>query len=334
MGLTPEEWKALPGIEKNRLRAIKNQRRREEKAAREHDAKERAALTMSERPLPSWQTLPLRTFFSKNLEPLEMNDAYLGAACFITLTGPSIKEHDLSLLKQRGLFTIGVNNSPALVKPDFWTYVDRSYRFHDAIWRDPTITKCIPVQHLEKWQLKRWDEGEGKPVPWAKPNGDAVKPRDCPGVISHRRNAYFCDRNWLSEPSLNWGNSEKSHKANGWPHKLDTMFLAINSAYALGFRRVFLLGCDFTMRPTEPYGIDEGKEAGAVTACNLGYHKMDLMFQALQKSLFTTAGFHVYNCAEVSGLTAFPFCPYDEALDAATEGMPSDPLKTRGWYQL
>lgn len=334
MGLTPEQWKALPKVEKNRLRAEKHLRRAEERAAREAERAKAGIPDDSHAVLPKWQELPPRTFFSKNLDPLELNDTYLGAACFITLTGPSILEHDLDALKRRGIYTIGVNNSPAIIKPNFWTYVDRSYRFHDAIWRDPAITKSVPVQHLVKWQLKRWDEEAKAPVPWAKPDGDAVRPRDCPGVITHRRNAWFSDKDWLSEPSLNWGNSDKSSKKNGWPHKLDTMFLAINSAYALGFRRVFLLGCDFTMSPTRPYAIDEGKEPTAVNNCNMGYHKMDLMFQALQSCLFTTAGFHVYNCAEVSGLTAFPFIPYDEALDAATEGMPSEPLKTRGWYKL
>lgn len=324
--LTHEEWRRLSPEERAALRAAKHARRAEE-AARDAEAQ------MINGPRVPWQSLQRGTFWDRTLtHEINLSGLYSGA-CFITLTGPSINTLDLEPLKRSGAMLLGVNNSIGTIKPHIWTYVDRAYRFHDAIWRDPTVTKIVPAQHLVKWQLKEWDAVEEKPVLWSKENGEPVRPYDCPGVIACRRNAWFEPETWLSEPSLNWGNSLKSHEKNGWPHKLDTMFMVINLAYALGFRLAFLLGCDFTMDKAKPYSTDEVKDPGAVQACNEGYHKMDLMFQELDPCL-QKAGYHVFNCQEVSGLTAFRYLPYNEAVDMALGGMPAEPLNCKGWYNL
>jgi len=158
-------------------------------------------------------------------------------------------------------------------------------------------------------------------------------PRDMPGVIGHVRNTTFEPSRWLDEPSINRGNSKKSSERNGHPHCINTMFTAVKSAYALGFRVAYLLGCDFAMSENRPYAFPQAKNAGGVGGNNFSYQKMNIMF-GLLKPHFDAAGFHVFNCNPDSNLTAFGHVPYHEAIESATQHIPQDPLDTEGWYEI
>jgi hypothetical protein len=110
------------------------------------------------------------------------------------------------------------------------------------------------------------------------------------------------------------------------------MFAVLKLAYALGFRACYLLGCDFNMSPGQPYAFAQGKGEGECGSNNNSYRTMNVMLAELAPR-FAEAGFTVMNCNPKSGLTVFPFCSYESAIEAATGHIPQDPLDTADWYK-
>ena len=275
---------------------------------------------------------PLATpFQTRDGKPLHLRDVYHGSPLFIVLSGPSLASLDLSLLNRRGVVTFGVNNSPSLFRPNFWTFVDKPMKFHDAIWRDPFTTKFVPTRHFRK-PLREKVGGEFRLLHYDPPNHSFPVPcSDMPGVVGYERNADFVATRWLSEPSINWGNSLRSSGRNRNHRCLNTMFAVLKIAYWLGFRIVYLLGCDFRMAADRPYAFAQGGDDGKAASNNNGYAVMQMMFEEL-KPHFDAAGFHVFNCTPGSGLTVFPHVAYERAVASATRGVPQDPLDTAGWY--
>ena len=108
------------------------------------------------------------------------------------------------------------------------------------------------------------------------------------------------------------------------------MLVAIRILYELGFSKVFLLGCDFTMDAgKENYAFKQDRAGGAIRNNNNTYRMLNERFDALQPVLLN-AGMDVFNCFEGSGLKSFPFCSYEEALKAAVVVPESD--RTHGLY--
>jgi hypothetical protein len=271
------------------------------------------------------QGTPFRTIHG---EPLHLENLYLGASCFIVLSGPSLRELDLSLLRRRGVFTFAVNNAATVVRPDAWTFVDPPEKFHNSIWADPAVLKFVNATRLD-WKLREKVGGQLRPLRLN--SGREAAARDMPGVVSTVRNAYFNPPRWLQEPSINWGNSKRSARKNGFPRDLNVMLAALKIVYALGFRAVYLLGCDFRMDSARPYAFDEEKHAGAINCNNSKYRTITEML-GLLKPHFDAAGYRVFNANPRSGLTVFPFTTYSEAIEAATGHVPQEPLDTIGWY--
>jgi hypothetical protein len=311
--------------ERRRLRAEGIARRAADRAAR---AAARAADQAESLPLPP--AVEETPFVDIHGRPVRIDGLFRGAPLFIVLSGPSVCELDLSQLAQRGIVTAGVNNSPSIWRPNIWTYVDRANKFHDAIWRDPAVLKSVPKQHFEK-RLRRKVGDHFEEL--RTPDGTPLKVRDMPGVIGHSRNASFDPDTWLHEPSINWGNSKKSAHRNGRPRNLNVMFAVLKTAFAMGFRIAFLLGCDFHMVDDRPYAFNQGKIFGGTTSNNNSYHAMNTMFGMLRPK-FDAAGFQVFNCNPDSGLRVFDYLPFSEAIKYATAAVPQDPLDCANWYDI
>lgn len=299
------------------------------KELEEYERKNAAVLGLATAPPDDPNATPFKT---RDGRPLHLRDLFIGAPIFIVLSGPSLAALDLSKLGRRGVTTFGVNNSPAMFRPNFWTFVDKPLKFHDAIWRDPFVVKFAPFRHLRK-QIRKKTCGGFETIHCQRPDGcqEVVQCGNMPGVVGYERNADFHANRWLHEPTINWGNSLKSSGRNRNHRCLNTMFAVLKITYWLGFRVVYLLGCDFRMSADQPYAFTQGGDAAKATSNNNGYAVMQSMFAEL-KPHFDAAGFHVFNCTPGSGLTVFPHVPYHEAIASATKHVPQDPLDTAGWY--
>lgn len=269
-------------------------------------------------------------FLSPDGHPIHLSHIGAGGPAFVILSGPSLNSLDLSQLSRRGVWSIAVNNAATLVRPNAWTYVDPPEKFHDGIWKDPSVLKFVNRRHLT-WKLRtRAPDGELVPLMDGK---TLLRPKDMPGVVAINRSAEFNPSRWLAEPVINWGHGGKAWRRNPrqYPKVLNVMLCVLKIVYALGFRQAYLLGCDFSMSDAQPYAFAENKQHGAISGNNGMYPKLVSMLSLL-KPHFDAAGFRVFNCNPKSYLTVFPHVPYKDAIEAATAHVPQGVLDARGWY--
>jgi hypothetical protein len=252
-----------------------------------------------------------------------LQDLYLGGQVFLVLSGPSLNDLDLSLLGRRGIVTMGVNNVSAHVRTTLWTAGDKVTKFHDAIFGDPGIIKFVPQPRLGTPIRTRTEDGRLV--------DSTLTPQDFAGVFGLRRNNTFNPKTWLWEDTVNWGNGKKEAARNGFPHVNNTMVQALRLCHYLGFRTVYLLGCDFTMAPRFRYAFSERRSQGAVDGNNRSYGGLARLFELLRPE-FDEAGYTVVNCNENSNLTVFDYLPFDAAVAAACTGIEQEP-DTVGWYE-
>jgi hypothetical protein len=278
-------------------------------------------------------TLPPSPFTDTQGRPLYLEGLCRDAAVFLVLAGPSLKTLDLSKLNQRGIVTFGVNQTPSMVRCNFWISVDQERKFHEGIWRDPQTIKFVPIHpknHLGHPLQHKNPDGTFELI--KRPDGTKAEIRDFPGVVGYRRSPCFNPETWLSEPLINWGNNKRSAKLNGHPQILNVMFASVKACYVLGFRTVYLLGCDFYMDVNQPYAFGQAKSQGGVNGNNESYRKLNQMFGLLKPS-FDAAGFRVFNCNPQSGFTVFPHKSYEDAILDARERMPPEPWDVSRWYE-
>lgn len=316
--LTDAEWQSLPAGEKRRLRELKHAHRRMQNATGQSQPGSQQKLDPTKTP---FQTIDGR--------PLHLDQLGGLGSCFIVLSGPSAKQHDLTLLHRRGAFTIAVNNAATLIRPNAWHFVDPPEKFHNAIWLDPAVMKFVPSKYL-RWKI-RTRAKDGKLEYMRLNSGQHATPADMPGVIQAIRNAFLSPSAWLSEPSINWGNSKRSARKNHFPRDLNVMVASLKLAFALGFRVAYLVGCDFSMSDGQPYAFAEDKHSAGVAGNNRKYEVISAIL-GLLKPHFDANGYRVFNLNANSGLRVFPFVSYQEAIEAATGHVPQDPLDTFGWY--
>ncbi len=255
-------------------------------------------------------------------------DLYLGAGVFLILGGPSTRKLPLQDLDRPGVVLASFNNNPAVLpgtlRPHVWLHTDPAPKFHWGLWADPRVLKLVPVREWHR-ELRRRD-AQGNLVPAGR------TPRGMPAVLGYHRNTTFNPDTWLYEPSVNRGNDQKSAARNGWPHVINTLFAALRLLFYLGFSRVYLVGCDWQMRPEEPYGFAEQKSPGAVRANNEAFRKMEPMLEALRPRL-EAAGCRIWNVTPGSHLEVFPKRSFADALEEETSGCPQSIQDTQGWYE-
>ncbi|MCE9531543.1 MAG: hypothetical protein K8T89_10545 [Planctomycetes bacterium] len=262
--------------------------------------------------------------FSRDAHNVFLGDMYRGNAAFLICGGPSLRDHDLSLLQQRGILSLAVNNAAAVVRPTLWTSVDDPGNFTDSIWRDPGILKFVPLCHMEK--TFRIRDAAGKLVP----STDRVG--DMPAVFGFRRNENFVPDQWLYEDTFNWGNHSELVDSAGNKGSRSVFYVALRLLFYLGVRKVFLIGCDFRMADGKRnYAFDQDRSRSAVSNNNETFHILNVRLEQL-KPHFDKAGFKVFNCTPESGLKVFPALRYEDALAQSCRVIP--PIKTEGMYEF
>lgn len=260
---------------------------------------------------------PPPLLFTQDHHPLWLGDMYRGRSAFLIAGGPSFSKIDHTKLHSPGLLTMGLNNSAKTFRPNLWVSVDSPDHFIRSIWLDPTIQKFVPICHASKFifDSDAWQFMD-------------IRVGDCPNVVYYKRNEHFQAKQFLWEDCINWGN----HKKHGGGRSV--MLAAIRILFILGIRQVYLLGVDFTMDQTQKYHFDQDRTSSSITGNNSAYEQLNSRFTEL-RPLFEEQNFHIYNCNPASGLKAFDFVTFEDAIrevraefgdiDVATE-------RTKGLY--
>lgn len=254
-------------------------------------------------------------FLNDKGNPIDLRNIYPNQACFLIASGPSLNSMNLDPLRNPGIMTMGVNNSPKTFRPNLWTCVDNPARFLESIWRDPTIMKFCGTGKAKQriWDYNRWAEA-GCPA-----NNDyysKTRVRECPNVIYMKRNTQFNPMHFFTEPSINWGN----HKNQGGGRSV--MVAALKILYVLGFRRIYLLGVDFKMTQEYRYHFNEHRHNGAIHTNNSTYRKMISYYTQLSPFM-KYYKFQVFNCTPQSGLTLFPYIDMQMAVENELKNFPN-----------
>lgn len=232
--------------------------------------------------------------FSGDGKPVDLENLFRGRSCFLICGGSSFGRLDHSKLREPGILTMGVNNSPKTFRPNLWTCCDAPDHYIRSIWLDPTILKLAPMEfcHSHVFDSDRWNYLD-------------ITLADCPNVFCYRSRSGFDPAKFLTGDSCFGGNDDRN--GNG----RSVMLPAIRLLYYLGVRRVFLLGCDFRMTNNHAYHLGQPGASDSTQRHN-NYNILRERFRLL-RPVFEAAGLRIYNCNLKSKLDAFETISFDHA---------------------
>ena len=282
--------------------------------------------------------------FDRQREPTTaLRDILAGRPTFLVAGGPSTKVLDLSRIAGRGVFTMAINNMAGHFHASAFVCSDPPSKFHDGIWRDPSIMKFVPLPKLTDKPRRgglreKREDGTFHHIRHPDDENKAFCVQHCPNVWGFERRTWWAyDDSFFTEPSASWGNGKDGQTRTGNPTTFNTMLLALRLLYYMGSRRIFLLGVDFSMPPGQCYAFDQIKPGAKSDATDCNAHQYQVVNYGLTSmvnaGVFQRAGLEIYNCNRESGLRAFPYVPYEAAVADALKGFPKEPFSLSGWYE-
>jgi hypothetical protein len=286
---------------------------------------------------------PVNLLLNDKGQPVNLAGIYRGAGGFLVLGGPSAKSLNLELLSRRGVILFSSNNSSAVlpphIRPQVTVQSDKPRKFGDWLFLDGGSLSLSP--HT-MWSKRDKAEVRRKLGP-GQFEGRGILVNECPNTLGFARNHDFNPETYLWEQTVNNGNDEqhalgmkrgrKIREPNGFPHCINTMFCALRIPFYMGVRRLYLIGCDFTMTPGAAYSFAQDKHDGGCKSNNETYAKMIFMFEALLPK-FKAAGYEVFNCNPESQCYVFPFVKFEDAIERETGDIPQGVLGDYAgeWY--
>lgn len=252
----------------------------------------------------------MELIYNEKQHPVNLQGIYKGASCFYIGAGPSLNQIEnptlVQLSQTRGITTFAVNNIAARnVRPNIWCCIDSPKSFHRNIWDDPSILKFTKTEN--------WDHGY---------NGGMVN--NAPNLFWFRINGDFNTETFFKESTISCGRYSHHTDNLGISGGRSVMLVAIRLMHYLGFKRVYLLGCDFNMQPEQPYAFEQTKWPGGVKTNNQMYSITEARLKSLIPQM-DRDGFQVYNCTPNSKLSIFPEMKLEQAVKLATCSMIKEP---------
>ncbi len=295
---------------------------------------DRARKKATKCPLGKWKSryikphkgeMPL--FYNVEGTGLFLKNQYKDASIFFLGCGPSLLDYNLASLSQRGLITFGVNGVAAKIfRPNLWTCVDTPFSFHESIWLDPAITKFVSGGFSgHKFITENRKQSE-------------LVVSQCPNIILYDKNDYFEVDKFFTEQTISWGCAENVVDSLGIKSGRSVMLVSFKIMAYLGFKRIYLLGCDFNMQydpekkgKGKTYAFNQYKNKKACSTNNYGFGRISKRLEALIPGL-KQQKIKVYNCYEKSNLKIFPYKSFDDCKKQALKDFPAK-ISTKGLYQ-
>ena len=166
---------------------------------------------------------------------LPLEDTYSGptrTGCWIIGGGPALSALPIERIAASPLPKFSINLAGhGLLRPTFWTAYDPTGRFQRSTYLDPSITKFVP-------------RGRAMDVV----PGTTGKVCDSPNTLFFDRDQTVGFHNFLYRPVPCVASNSASTRV-GVTDWQDTLIQAIHIAYSLGFRTLYLAGCDMHIAP-------------------------------------------------------------------------------------
>lgn len=259
-----------------------------------------------------------------------LKDLLAGASAFLVCGGPSASRLPLESLVQRGIWSLAVNNMGGhpRFRPSAFVCADPPKKFSSSIWMDPGIMKFVPTIKLKGSRANLRIKRNGE---FGKLERRTYK---CPNVWGFQRHSWMSpDHRFFTSDGACWGNHKAGSGKTGQPRTVCTMLLGIRLLKYLGAKRTYLVGADFMMAPDYGYAFDQKRTPEASGSNN---HQFSIVNRWLcemqQNGTFARFGMEVFNCFQQSGLRAFPFVPFEQAL-ADCRGEVEEKPDLAGWYE-
>ncbi|MAT14606.1 MAG: hypothetical protein CMJ46_04975 [Planctomyces sp.] len=171
------------------------------------------------------QSLFYRINTDRSEYPVALENTYAGgdaSACWLMGGGPSFDEHAASVIAETPAPRMAINLAGAgLLRPTFWTSYDPSVRFHKSVYLDPGVMKFVHKRRALDL------------VPES-----SFKVCDCPNLLFFER-----------ERQRQFTDFVAPHHT-GIVDWSDSMVQAIDILYRLGFRTIYLVGCEMQISPS------------------------------------------------------------------------------------
>jgi hypothetical protein len=228
--------------------------------------------------------------------PADLDGMYDGETLFLMGGSPALRELPLDLLRKPGVITLGMNNLPCFFpSPKLWVCADKPLCFSPHIFTSPEITKFTMISRRG---LEVPDTG-GKRI------------MDCPNVFFFGAHERFTYKNFLDPGrDLVWWRS--------------VFPIALQLAWKLGFKKVFLVGCSFNMnkRTGEQYAWKTKLTADQAQYSHNTYSRDVDRLRALLPT-FARKGFEVISSTPGSRANEFlSYVPLAQAVEEALRGKP------------
>lgn len=231
-------------------------------------------------------------FTKNNLRlPLDLDDMFQDEACFIAGGAPSLSGF-AELLERPYPHIVAINNAATVVPASLWVGGDKPDCYSRSILCDPTIPKFTMISRREYGV-------EGRP--W----------REWPNTFFFGTKDGFNVRNFL----------ERHRDLCWWKN---TFFIALQLAYRLGFRKAYLVGCEFDIDEGHQYAWQTKLDEDEVKWNQRLYDNSVRRIGELMP-LFKKKGFEVVSCTPDS--QANGVLPYREAEEVLAEFRARIPAK-------
>lgn len=179
--------------------------------------------------------------FFRNEQPSMLENSHAGpfpSPLWLIGAGPSLRDEDIDAINASPAPKFCVNlagcnedGKPPLIRPNFWTAYDSTCRFHRSIYLDPGVTKFI-----------------------RKSRKNDIIP-ETPYKIHQAPNTHFFESEYRPYERFLDASSGKILDCQ------DTFIQAIDIAYRLGFRKIFMVGVELAVLPTQAQ-LDLAEKSG------------------------------------------------------------------------
>lgn len=273
---------------------------------------------------------PLHVTDRNKIKTNGIRNLLAGTPAFLIGGGPSANDLSLELLNERGIFSMAINNvagHPRFI-PQAFVCSDPPLKFSHSIWLDPKIMKFTPFPKLSGGRAQLRRKVNGKFEKYDK------KTNECPNVWGFERQSWLTpDNSFFLSDGACWGNHKSGVERTGEDKTVCTMFLGMRLMKYLGCSKLYLVGVDFFMGDGYGYSFNQERDKGACQSNNTQFSIVNNWCQRMQDSgVFEKFGMPVFNCFEKSGLRAFPYVPFEEAIEDCRGDIEKGELDLEDFY--
>ncbi len=239
----------------------------------------------------------LRCLQDGRIVPVQLENLWEGQSLFIIAGSPTIKALPLGLLQQRGIITMGINNASEVVKTNLWVANDQPACFYEPVTEKSRILQDASIMKFVNYG-KREFQYKGKP--W-----------------KYLSNLFFFG---VNENYFNANNFCNPHRDILWWK--NTFFTALQLAWRLGFKKIYLVGAEFKISETNQYAWESKLSKEEIQKNNNLYNQTIQTMKNL-KSTFEKNNFKIFNtCLTSSLINDWGYTDFEVAIKEALDDFP------------